>query len=107
MVLSGKALPIYLQRLFQVIITGDDVKIGKPDPEPFLRALDTLGIVADEAVVVENAPCGIQSAKAAGITCLAIETSLPRSYLQDADYVFSSIKELSEKIVFIPARKAA
>lgn len=93
-------LPRSLRELFAIIITADDVKIGKPDPEPYLCALKVLQIKASEAVVIENAPFGIQSAKAAGITCLAIETSLPRSYLKDADYVFSSVKELREKVIF-------
>lgn len=100
-----RILPANLKRLFDVVITGDDVTIGKPAPEPYLRALTALGIRPDEAVVIENAPFGIQAAKAARITCLAVETSLPRAYLQGADYVFSSVKELSEVVAFVPAGK--
>ena len=61
----NRILPLPLRQLFEVIITADDVKIGKPDPEPYLCALANLGIAAHEAVVIENAPFGIQSAKAA------------------------------------------
>ncbi len=61
-------LPETVRKHFKLIITGTDVKIGKPDPEPYLLALKRLKIPAKDAVVVENAPFGIQSAKAAGIT---------------------------------------
>ena len=51
-----------------------------------------------EAVVFENAPFGIRSAKAAGLFCLALETSLPASYLKGADAVFPSFKAIESKV---------
>jgi len=93
-------LPQPLARLFSVIVTGNDVKHGKPHPEPYLRSLNQLRIKPEEALVIENAPFGIQSAKEAGMVCLALETSLPRSYLYRADAVFDSIKDLRAKVIF-------
>ena len=95
-----KILPDNLYHLFSVIITGSDVQNGKPHPEPYLKALKELRLRAREAVVVENAPFGIASAKKAGLRCLALETSLAKIYLREADAVFSSFKELRNKIKF-------
>ena len=95
-----KILPDSIYNLFSVIITGTDVKHGKPHPEPYLKALKKLSIKPHEAVVIENAPFGITSAQRAGMKCLALETSLPPSYLHEADKIFPSIKELNKKIIF-------
>jgi len=95
-----RILPASLQDLFSVIVTGDDVKHGKPHPEPYLRSLKGLKVKAFQAVVIENAPFGIRSAKRAGLKCLALETSLPRKHLSEADGIFSSIKELQNNVKF-------
>ncbi len=79
---------------FSIVITGTDVSNGKPHPEPYLKALSSLNIKPSQAIVIENAPFGITSAKAAGITCFAITTSLPKSYLDKADKVFKNYTEL-------------
>lgn len=79
------------------IITGKDVTYGKPHPEPYLRALDKSGLKADQVVVIENAPLGIQSAKAAGIYTVAVNTGiLDDHFLWDAgaDVVIDDLKEL-------------
>lgn len=95
-----RILPVSLQGLFSAIITGDDVKHGKPHPEPYLRSLKILKIKPSQAVVIENAPFGIRSAKQAGLMCLALETSLPKEHLAEADGIFSSISELQNKASF-------
>lgn len=93
-------LPASLRDLFSVTVTGNEVKHGKPHPEPYLKSLQKLKVKASQAVVIENAPFGIRSAKQAGLKCLALETSLPKQYLREADMIFSSIKELEEKASF-------
>ncbi len=93
-------LPDHLYNLFSVTVTGTDVKNGKPHPEPFLKALKLLNIKSTEAVVIENAPFGIQSAKKAGLRCLALASSLPKQFLLEADAVFSSIKEMRGRVRF-------
>lgn len=95
-----RILPSSLRRLFTVTVTGSDVRHGKPHPEPYLLSLKKLGLKPGDAVVIENAPFGIQSAKRAGLRCLALETSLPRKYLKEADGVFGSVKELSGSVCF-------
>src|SRR5439155_11873466 len=61
-----------LARKFDAIVTQEDVRLTKPDPEPYLSALHKLGLKASEAIVAENAPLGIRSAKAAGLRVVAI-----------------------------------
>ena len=58
------------------MVTAYDVKKGKPDPEPYLMALEKAGLQADEAIVVENAPLGVRSAKGAGIFTIAVNTGI-------------------------------
>lgn len=58
----------------ELMVTGFDVKHGKPHPEPYLLGLQKAGVSADEAIVVENAPLGVESAHAAGIYCIAANT---------------------------------
>ncbi len=92
-------LPEDLWNSFRVTVCGCDVQNGKPHPEPYLMALKKLKVKPSEAIVIENAPFGIASAKAAGLKCFALETSLPRKYLKQADLVFSSYRELKHEII--------
>jgi beta-phosphoglucomutase len=92
---TERILPQRFRALFDVSVTGDEVRRGKPDPEPFLKALRLLQADAENAVVLENAPFGIRAAKRAGIFCVALETSLPRKYLSGADIIVKSYPELS------------
>ncbi len=58
------------------MVTAYDVKKGKPDPEPYLMALEKAGLQPNEAMVVENAPLGVCSAKGAGIFTVAVNTGI-------------------------------
>ena len=57
------------KEIFDVIITADDIKKGKPDPLAFQTALSKLELTAEDAIVVENAPLGVRAANNANITC--------------------------------------
>lgn len=58
----------------ELMVTAFDVKIGKPHPEPYLMGLRKGDLKPEEAIVVENAPLGIQSSVAAGIFTIALNT---------------------------------
>lgn len=94
-----RILPREIYNLFKITVTGSDVKHGKPHPEPYLKSIAGLAVDAAQAVAIENAPYGIRSAKVAGLKCLALETSLPKKYLREADAVFASIKELRQRVL--------
>jgi HAD superfamily hydrolase (TIGR01509 family) len=57
---------------FRAIVTGDDVNQGKPDPAIFRLAGERLGVAAENILVCEDAVCGVEAAKKAGMKCLAI-----------------------------------
>jgi len=93
-------LPKKLLGLFSVVVTGSEVRRGKPHPEPYLIALKKLRLKPKDVVVLENAPFGIHSAKRARLSCVALETSLPKEYLKDADLVFTSFKDMRRHMRF-------
>ncbi|HNV45577.1 MAG TPA: HAD family phosphatase [Spirochaetota bacterium] len=80
-------LPPTLRTAFQAIVTGDDIRNGKPHPEPYLSCLARLGVDAAQAIAVENAPMGIRSARGAGLACVAIRTTLDETHLSEADAI--------------------
>lgn len=90
-----KILPPKLWRLFDCIVAGDNVKKGKPHPEPYLQAVKKLGVNKSACVVIENAPFGIESAIKAGLFCFAVTTSLPKEYLRGADVIVDSLDEIT------------
>ena len=90
-----KILPAKIQFLFDTIVTGDLVKKGKPYPDPFLKAAKDLNLKPSQCLVIENAPLGIRSAKAARMFCVAITTSLPKEYLQMADVVVDKLEDIT------------
>lgn len=79
------------------MITAFDVVKGKPDPEPYLKAWERSGVSKEQCVVIENAPLGVRSGKAAGLTVYAVNTgvlSCEDLLEAGADKVFASMKEL-------------
>jgi mannitol-1-/sugar-/sorbitol-6-phosphatase len=82
----------------EVLVTADDVANGKPDPEPYQRACRELAIPAAECLVVEDSPAGIQAAKRAGMTVLAVTTTHRPSSLCHADHVFPTVHEITRHL---------
>jgi HAD superfamily hydrolase (TIGR01509 family) len=93
-----KILPKSIQNLFDCIVAGDQVKVGKPHPAPYLKAAKILRCSVKECMVVENAPLGIESAKNAGMFCVALATSLPAEYLTRADVILKELEGIGEII---------
>jgi beta-phosphoglucomutase len=86
--------------LFDVLITADDGKKGKPDPSAFMNALDKIKIVPSKALIAENAPLGVEAANNAGIPCIVILNNTPLN-IQD----FRSI--INEDRIFMDTSSAA
>lgn len=84
-----------LEGAFDVIVSADDITKGKPDPEPYLVAMEKLDVPALDCVVVENAPLGIKAAKAAKVGfVIALTTTLDASYMQEADNIIPTFSDL-------------
>jgi sugar-phosphatase len=76
-----------------VLVTVDDVVHGKPHPEPFLEAARRLDADPRRCLVIEDAPMGLEAAKAAGCFTLAVVTTTPREAL-DADAIVTDLSEV-------------
>jgi beta-phosphoglucomutase len=81
--------------LFKALSTGDDVKEGKPHPAIFLNAARKLGLLPIACTVIEDAPQGIEAARAAGMFAIAIPTSRVAVELAAADWIAASLTQVS------------
>ena len=87
----------------ELMVTAYDVKMGKPHPEPYLMGLKKAGVKASEAIIIENAPIGVESGKAAGIYTIAVNTGpLADEVLLEAgaDCVYSSMQALADEFEY-------
>lgn len=62
---------------FQSLVCGDEVRNGKPDPEPYLLAAARLGVPPERCLAIEDSPSGIASAEAAGCLVVAVPNQVP------------------------------
>jgi sugar-phosphatase len=76
-----------------VMICADEIARGKPDPEGYLLAAAQLGRSPEECIVIEDAPAGIESARAAGMRVLAIAVTYPRERMSAADAIVSRLTD--------------
>jgi HAD superfamily hydrolase (TIGR01509 family) len=86
-----------LTSFFDVIITGDEIERGKPDPDIYLRAGEKLSIPADACLVIEDALSGVAAAKAAKMRVAAIPDRRfvdPAAYEKQADYLLQNLSEI-------------
>jgi beta-phosphoglucomutase-like phosphatase (HAD superfamily) len=89
-----------LMDVFSVIVTGDDVTHGKPDPETYLTLADRMKISPMHMMILEDATSGIASAKSAGCWCIAVENlaAAPQDTSR-ADLVVHSLNEVNDDTI--------
>lgn len=78
----------------KVFVTADDVIHGKPDPEPYLKGAEGLGIKPAECLVIEDAPAGIQAARAAGMKVIGMASTFAPEKLAGADAVVQKLAQV-------------
>ncbi len=88
------------KKYFDVTIAGDEVKNRKPDPECYLKAAKELNVSPEECVVVEDSVPGVESAKNAGMFCIAT----PNKYIKNGDFskadiVIDSLNEINLELL--------
>ena len=81
----------------KTLTTSSDVKIGKPDPEPYLKAAAKLGLAASDCIVVEDVPAGIRAGKAAGASVIAFLTTMARRDVENAgaDWIVQNCADIA------------
>ena len=81
----------------KTMVTSSDVKIGKPHPEPYLKAAAILKFAAPDCLVVEDAPAGVRAGKAAGCRVIAFPTTMERRALEDvgADWIVRNCADIA------------
>jgi HAD superfamily hydrolase (TIGR01509 family) len=86
-----------ITEFFEVIITGDEIERGKPEPDIYLRAAEKLGVSTEACLVIEDSLSGIAAAKAAKMRVAAIPDRRfvdPREYEEEADYLLKDLSEI-------------
>ncbi|HEY6738375.1 MAG TPA: HAD-IA family hydrolase [Actinopolymorphaceae bacterium] len=77
-----------------LMVTADDVRHGKPHPEPFLLGAGRLGVPPERCLVLEDAPAGLAAARAAGMRSVALTTNHPADDLRQATAIVESLQFL-------------
>jgi sugar-phosphatase len=78
----------------RVLVTADDVAHGKPHPQPYLKGAELLGFKPADCLVIEDAPAGIWSARAAEMKVVGITSTYPRLKLSEADAVVVGLAQI-------------
>ena len=88
-----------LDRHFKFIVAAGETFAGKPAPDPYARAAELHGVAPGTCVAIEDSRWGIESAKAAGLWCIAITHTYPVAELFEADAIVTSLNELTPQLI--------
>jgi HAD superfamily hydrolase (TIGR01509 family) len=84
-----------MHNIFSIIVTGENVKRRKPDPEVYLLAIEQLNLPKQNIVAVEDTTIGLRAAKGAGIRCVIIPSEhTKKDDFSGADFIFPSMRDL-------------
>lgn len=84
-----------IARYFPVIVSGKDVREGKPSPQGFLLAAERLDVKPFNCVVIEDAVAGITAARRGGMHCIAVTNTVSRAKLSEADIVIDNLQRIT------------
>lgn len=79
---------------FDLVVTSIDTDKHKPNPDPYLRAINKLKLSPHQCIVVEDSVQGVRAGKAAGCRVVALEGSVDRNLLMNADYIISHLSDI-------------
>jgi len=86
------------EKTFDSVVTGEDIRNNKPNPEIFEKAAQNIGLNPTECLVIEDAPSGVEAAKKAGCKCLAVQTTFSKNELQKADWICDDLTNYPAEI---------
>jgi HAD superfamily hydrolase (TIGR01509 family) len=92
-----------LRGYFSAVTSVEDVARPKPAPDVFLRAAELLGVPPAQCCVIEDAPAGVEAARAAGITVIGITNSVGRDRLSRADRIVANYQEIEDLLLPKPS----
>src|SRR3981081_177314 len=78
----------------KILVTAEDVTNGKPHPEPYLKGAERMGVNPAECLVIEDAPAGIQAARAGGMKVVGITSTYAAVKLKEADFVVQRLLQI-------------
>jgi sugar-phosphatase len=94
----------------RLMVTADDVGVGKPDPAPFLRAAQLLKTSPADCICIEDSPAGVTSARRAGMRVVAVSGTFPAARVADADLVLDALPTIQAgpdgRFTVAPVRRA-
>ena len=102
---SKKLIKVILEKLmlkkyFEICVSGNEVKNGKPAPDVFLHTAYLIKVIPEECLVIEDSTNGVKAAKSAGMKCVGFQNfNSGNQDLSDADMIISSFLGLEEKII--------
>lgn len=93
----GTLRRLELGKKFSTIVTGDDVDVGKPDPAVYALVSRRMNLSPERLLVFEDAPCGVQAARSAGMRCIGVSANGRAEMLlqSGADFVVPDFLNLS------------
>ncbi len=85
---------------FEVIVTGNEITKGKPDPETYFKVFEKLNLKPASCVVLEDARTGVEAAKASGALCIGVENvNAEPQDLSLADLIIHSLSEVDKEVI--------
>lgn len=88
-----------IQKQFEIIVSGEEIKQGKPNPEIYLLTSKKLNLEPEECLVLEDAISGVASAKSAKMKCIAVPNQFTQGIdFSNADLVVNSLEEIDEAL---------
>ena len=89
-----------IRTYFDQLVSGDEVKTGKPEPEIYLACAGKLKVKPENCLALEDAPKGVEAAKRAGMKCFAVPNCHTREFdFSPADKILSSLNELTVELL--------
>jgi beta-phosphoglucomutase len=88
-----------IRKYFSAIVSADDVRVSKPDPETFLRAADLLDVKSSACLVFEDAPKGVEAARRAGMDCIVLTTMHSRNEFSASENIIAFIKNYTDNFI--------
>jgi beta-phosphoglucomutase len=88
-----------IRKYFSAIVSANDVRISKPDPETFLKAASLLQVEPSSCLVFEDAPKGVEAAQSAGIPCVVLTTMHNRNNFPGTNRILAFIQDYTDPFI--------